>query len=62
MVILDNELKQYENMWTDAYLASENFPSQPMFYLFQGIAGLKTGKYSDAPGPNSFISRLPPCG
>jgi tetratricopeptide (TPR) repeat protein len=48
LVILDNELKQYENMWTDAYLASENFPSQPMFYLFQGIAGLKTGKYKEA--------------
>lgn len=48
LVLLDGELQNYEYMWEDAYEASENFPSQPMFYLFQGMAGLKIGKHKEA--------------
>ncbi|MCB0476968.1 MAG: tetratricopeptide repeat protein [Crocinitomicaceae bacterium] len=48
LVLLDGELQNYEYMWEDAYKASENFPSQPMFYLFQGMAGLKISKYKEA--------------
>lgn len=48
LVLLDDELQNYEYMWEDAYLAGENFPSQPMFYLYQGMAGLKLRKYEES--------------
>lgn len=45
LVLLDAELQRYDEMWEDAENASDNFPSQPMFYLYQGMAGLKIGNY-----------------
>lgn len=48
LVLLDVELSDYKAMWEDAFKASENFPSQPMFYLYQGMAGLQIGKYKEA--------------
>ncbi len=48
LVLIDAELTDYESMWEDAYKASENFPSQPMFYLYQGMAGLRINKYKEA--------------
>lgn len=45
IVIIDSELKKYEEMYSHAGEALEFFPTQPELYWFQGIAGIQIEKY-----------------
>ena len=48
IIIIDSELKKYDDIFSHAGEALEFFPTQPELYWFQGIAGIQTEKYEDA--------------
>lgn len=48
LLLIENELKEYQGMFLEATEAIECFPNLPQFYLFYGLAAVKIGKDKDA--------------
>jgi tetratricopeptide (TPR) repeat protein len=48
LLLIDNELSEYNLLYTDSKEALEYFPNQPSIYLFKGIAEGQLNKIKDA--------------
>lgn len=48
ILIIDSELNDFTSMYEESKRAMELFPSQPLFYLFQGISANQKKKYDEA--------------
>jgi tetratricopeptide (TPR) repeat protein len=48
LFFIDSELKNYQDMASDASKALDIFPSQPIIYFFSGVAKSELKKYQDA--------------
>jgi tetratricopeptide (TPR) repeat protein len=48
VIILDSELQEWEAMEKNSEKALEIFPTQPNFYLFNGLAKIQLKKYKEA--------------
>jgi tetratricopeptide (TPR) repeat protein len=48
VIILDSELKEWEEMESNSEKAIQIFPTQPNFYLFNGLAKIQLKKYKEA--------------
>lgn len=48
LLTIDMETNNHQNLYDDSYAALELFPSQPAFYLYNGIAAFELKKYEQA--------------
>ncbi|HBS84955.1 MAG: hypothetical protein A2W91_06950 [Bacteroidetes bacterium GWF2_38_335] len=48
LLLINNELEDFESMYVESQKALELFPGQPELYLFNGLAATKSGKNEQA--------------
>jgi tetratricopeptide (TPR) repeat protein len=48
LLMLENDLNAFEDLYTDAQKALELFPSQPVFYKHAGVGAYETGRFDAA--------------
>lgn len=58
LLLIENQLLDFEGMFKTSTEAIEYFPNQAMLYLLNGIAGLQTDRYEEARESLTFGSKL----